>query len=86
MSRTMSSNVKTQIREWILAKNPQVDAGALTDDTALLEKKVLTSIQIMDLILYLEHLQGRPLDIDQVQPENFYSLNTICAAFFAEAV
>jgi hypothetical protein len=82
----MSSTVKTRIRDWILAKNPQVNAAALQDDTALLEQKILTSIQIMDLILFLEHLQERPLDIDQVQPENFYSVNTICAAFFAEAV
>lgn len=82
----MSSTVKTRIRDWILAKNPQVDAAALQDDTALLEQKILTSIQIMDLILFLEHLQERPLDIDQVQPENFHSVNTICAAFFAEAV
>ncbi|HEX4939475.1 MAG TPA: hypothetical protein VFX11_12430 [Candidatus Kapabacteria bacterium] len=82
----MSSTVKNRIRDWILAKNPQVDAAALQDDTALLEQKILTSIQIMDLILFLEHLQERPLDIDQVQPENFHSVNTICAAFFAEAV
>lgn len=82
----MSSTVKTRIRDWILAKNPQVNAAALQDDTPLLEQKILTSIQIMDLILFLEHLQERPLDIDQVQPENFYSVNTICAAFFAEAV
>ncbi|NPU91555.1 MAG: hypothetical protein HPY82_06540 [Gammaproteobacteria bacterium] len=82
----MSSTVKTRIRDWILAKNPQVNAAALQDDTALLEQKILTSIQIMDLILFLEHLQERPLDIDQVQPENFHSVNTICAAFFAEAV
>lgn len=77
------SEFKTKIREWILAKNPQVAADTLSDDTALLEQKILTSIQIMDLILFLEHLQGRPVDIDQVQPENFYSLNTIHAAFFA---
>lgn len=82
----MSSTVKTRIRDWILAKNPQVNAASLQDDTALLEQKILTSIQIMDLILFLEHLQERPLDIDQVQPENFHSVNTICAAFFAEAV
>jgi acyl carrier protein len=79
------SNFKTQIRDWILAKNPKVDGAVLTDDAPLLEKKILTSIQIMDLILYLEHLQGRPVDIDQVQPENFHSLNTIHAAFFAAA-
>lgn len=79
------SNYKHQIRDWILAKNPAVDAVALADDTPLLEKKILTSIQIMDLILFLEHLQGHPVDIDQVQPENFHSLNTIHAAFFAAA-
>lgn len=79
------SIVKTQIREWILEKNPNVDSAALADDTPLLEQKILTSIQIMDLILFLEHLQGRPVDIDQVQPENFHSLNTIHTAFFAAA-
>lgn len=79
------SNFKTRIRQWILEKNPAVDAAAFADDTPLLERKILTSIQIMDLILFLEHLQGRPVDIDQVQPENFHSLNTIHTAFFAEA-
>lgn len=79
------SIVKSQIREWILEKNPNVDSAALADDTPLLEQKILTSIQIMDLILFLEHLQGRPVDIDQVQPENFHSLNTIHTAFFAAA-
>lgn len=79
------SNFKTRIRQWILEKNPAVDDAAFADDTPLLERKILTSIQIMDLILFLEHLQGRPVDIDQVQPENFHSLNTIHAAFFAEA-
>jgi acyl carrier protein len=80
------STAKNRIREWILAKNPQLNVAALGDDTALLEQKILSSIQIMDLVLFLEHLQERPLDIDQVQPENFHSINTICAAFFAEAV
>ncbi len=79
------SQFKTRIREWILARNPKVDSAVLGDDTPLLEQKILSSIQIMDLILYLEHLQGRPVDIDQVQPENFHSLNTIHAAFFAAA-
>lgn len=79
------STVKTRIRDWILEQNPKVDAAVLADSTPLLEQKILSSIQIMDLILFLEHLQGRPLDIDQVQPENFYSLDTIYSAFFAEA-
>ncbi|MEE2730344.1 MAG: hypothetical protein VYA55_05945 [Pseudomonadota bacterium] len=77
------SNLKHQVREWILSTNPKVDGATLTDETPLLEQKILSSIQLMDLILFLEHVQGQPVDIDQVRPENFHSLNTICAAFAA---
>ncbi len=79
------SSFKEQIREWIHARNPRISADAIAYDTPLLENKILTSIQIMDLILFLEHLQQRPVDIDQVQPENFLSIDTIHAAFFEHA-
>ncbi len=79
------SDLKSRVREWILQANPKVDGSTLTEDTPLLENKILSSIQLMDLILFLEHVQGQPVDIDQVKPENFYSLNTICTAFAVEA-
>lgn len=76
----MSNDHADQIKLWIQDNNPA--AGEFDNHTPLLENKILTSVQIMDLVLFLEHLQNKPLDIDQVQPENFYSINKICHAFF----
>lgn len=77
--------IKQVLKEWIAKKSKACDISSLMDDTLILEKRIITSVQIMDLILYLENLTNRPVNIDQVQPGVFSSIDSIYTAFFAEA-
>jgi acyl carrier protein len=88
MSRADMNNeteIKQILREWIAQKSKGCDIASILDDTLILEKRIITSVQIMDLILYLENLTSNPVNIDQVQPGVFSCINSIYTAFFAEA-
>lgn len=76
-----SDENKQRIRQWI-EKKGRVGKSTLDDDTPILEMRIISSVQIMDLILYLEHLTGNKIKIEQVQPGVFRSVNTIFKAFF----
>lgn len=76
---------KQAIREWVSKKSKDCAIESIKDDTLILEKRIITSVQIMDLILYLENITGLPVNIDQVQPGVFSSIDSIYTAFFVEA-
>jgi len=77
--------IKQVLKEWIAKKSKDCDIESILDDTLILEKRIITSVQIMDLILYLESLTSKPVNINQVQPGIFSSIDSIYTAFFAEA-
>jgi len=71
------SELKQILKDWILAKNNKIKAEDLNYDTAIIETRIISSLQIMDLILELEKLTGRPLDVEQMKPGVFASINSI---------
>lgn len=74
--------IKAQIKRWIIDKKKIQDASALADDTALLDQKILKSVDIMDLIIFIEFLRDAPLQIQELKPGAFHSIDTIAANFF----
>ena len=80
---TMSS--KARLRAWIL-EHGRLTAGAeLTDETPLLERRILSSLQIADLLLFLEELRGEPVDLEGLTGSSFRDLGAMSRAFLAEA-
>lgn len=75
--------VRHALRDWILAAAPDRDAAGLTDVTPLVEERYLTSLQITDLILFIEDLRGEEVDIEELTPGTFRDIDTICANFFS---
>ena len=73
---------KQKLRGWILANGRGVTADTLTDDTPLLERRIITSLQIMDLILLVEELSGKRIQVDQLKPGTFRNVRSILARFF----
>jgi acyl carrier protein len=71
------------IRRWVLERNPELDAAELSDDTPLIERRYLTSLQVADLLLFLEELRGAPVDPSRLRPGVFRSIDAIHKAFFA---
>ena len=76
------TEIQSALRRWILDKHPAYDPGKLTDDTPLIEERLLTSIQVMDLVLFLEDLSGKPVDMTRLQKGAFSSMASIRQAFF----
>lgn len=75
--------IKAQIRQWIVEKKKLPDANAVANDTALIEQKILRSIDIVDLIMFIEFLREEPLHASELAPGAFHSVDTIADNFFA---
>lgn len=75
---------RKSLREWIVAKNGKIKEADLQDDTAIIETRIITSLQLMDLILYLEKLTGSPVDVEQLKPGVFRNIDTIYNNFAGE--
>ena len=73
---------KDALRAWIREHNPDVPAGEPADDTPLIERRYLTSLQVADLLLYIEELRQVPVDPIRLKPGVFASIDSIHAAFF----
>jgi acyl carrier protein len=78
----MSAADRDAVRAWILQKVPKLDPALLTDDTQILKERLITSLQIMDLILFIESRRKGSIDRTRMKPENFQTIRGICDAFF----
>lgn len=82
----MSNLIKEKILAWVEKKSQVGSEIAIDSSTPILEQRIISSIQIMDLILYLQHLKGKPIDVNNIQAGVFSSVNTIVDTFFVEEV
>ena len=75
------TDARTALRHWVAACNDGLAPDDIADDTPLVEARYLTSLQVAELLLFLEELSGRPLDIATLRPGVFRDIRTICATF-----
>ena len=78
------TTAKAQLRAWILAHTDKITDADLRDDTPLLERRILTSLQLADLLLVLEELRGSPVDLERVTGAAFKNLASLVTAFLPE--
>ncbi len=80
------SEIRTKLRSWIVkhTKAPAAKAAAFSDDTRILEEGILSSLDIVEFVLFIESLRGEDIDTDDIEPEVFTSVNTLYEAFFAQ--
>jgi len=79
----MSIDTRETLRQWIAGVSDKTTPENLADDTPLFRDGILKSIQISDLILYIEELTGRSVDVEQIKPGVFRNIDTIYHNFFA---
>lgn len=72
---------KQELRGWIAARNEKLGPNGFDDDTPLIQERIITSLQVLDLVLFLEEITGRAVDVEQLKPGAFRSVNIICANF-----
>jgi hypothetical protein len=58
-------------------------SGLTAGGSPLFRNGILKSIQVSNLILYIEELAGRAVDAEQIKPGVFRNIDTIHRSFFA---
>jgi acyl carrier protein len=72
--------VKTVINDYISSELVRdTELLPLADDTSLLESGILDSLSLLQLVVFLEEHFGITVGDADLLPENFASVNTICA-------
>jgi hypothetical protein len=79
----MSSNQakREALRQWLAEKSGKITPKQLSDDLPIIERRVITSLQFMDLLLFIEALRGMPVHVHEITPRAFASINAICEVF-----
>lgn len=79
------TELREALRNWVVAANGGVRPRDLDDRTPLIERKLLGSLQTLDLLLFVEGLTGRRIDASRLKPGAFRSIDAIYEAFCREA-
>jgi hypothetical protein len=76
---------RVALRDWVVRCTGRIGAADLRDDTPLLTEGILTSIDVMELLLELERLRGAPVDVRRIEPGSFHSIDAIVAQWLESA-
>ena len=52
------------------------------DETPILGGGLLSSLDVVELVLFIENLRGSEVDVDSIEPEALTSIDTLCSTFF----
>lgn len=75
--------IRNKLKAWIREHSKAPAKGDIADDTRVLELGILSSLDVVELVLYVESLRGEEVDTDAIEPEVFTSVDTLWAGFFA---
>ncbi|HUQ04063.1 MAG TPA: hypothetical protein VM261_16305 [Kofleriaceae bacterium] len=82
---SITGTAKDRLRAWVVTNGRTIEGVELTDETPLLEKRILSSLQIADLLLFLEELRGEPVELEGLTGASFRDLGSMSRAFLPEA-
>ena len=77
------NDIRVSLREWVLMHSTNATNTPLTDSTPLIRQRWLNSLQVMDLLLFIETLREQPLDAGMLKRGSFDSIDAIVEHFFA---
>jgi len=80
----LAGKSRAVLRAWVLARNPELPAERLRDDTPLLRDRLVTSLQVLDLLLLVESLRDAPLDAADLTAGAFIDIDTIVRTFLED--
>ena len=77
------SDIRQQLRTWIVNRAKDKPAQ-LRDDTPILESGILSSLDVVELILFCEKLRGgEEIAVDDLSPEAIRDVDAIYQSFFS---
>lgn len=72
-----------EVAQWILdQRDDAAEPGRLDSDLDLFEAGVLTSLQVIELLVVIERAGGQKIDRMEIHPDNFRTLRSIQRKFF----
>ena len=74
------------LSEWILERARVKDRSGFTSTTQIIDDGLLTSLDVVELILFIEDLRGEEVDVDALEPESFSNIETLMTVFFPARV
>lgn len=77
MDQTTTSSIEQRIHAFLLEKFPLARKTGIVRDTALLERGILDSLGILDVVSFLETEFSMVVSDDELLPENFQTLGTL---------
>jgi acyl carrier protein len=81
----LEAQVREQLRGWILRRSQSKATKELKDDTPILESGLLSSLDVVELILFIESLLGTEVNVDDIEPEVLTNVSTIYEGFFRDS-
>jgi acyl carrier protein len=78
------SDPMQSVREFILGRNPKLELEQLSDDLDLIDSRAISSLAFVEFIFLLEELTGETIDPEELDLDDFRTLNTLEARFFKE--
>lgn len=88
VERARASNeeaIRSQLRAWIVGHAKLGRPAELTDQTRLPETGLISSLDVVELVLFVEELRGEKVDPDAIEPELFASIDALWDGFFGRA-
>lgn len=73
---------KKELRNWIVDRAKD-KPDEMKDDTPILETGILSSLDVVELILFIEHLLDDEVDTDDLDAESIRDVNAIYGTFFS---
>ena len=76
------ADIRAALRQWILTRAQAAPDRELRDDTPILEPGLLSSLDVVELILFIESLRGAEVEVELIEPEALTDVNTLYDTFF----
>lgn len=74
--------IRQSLRDWIIKTSGKIRPEELSDETPIIERRIISSLQVMDLILFLERLSDKPIEVEDLKPGVFRNIDSIYKNFF----
>jgi hypothetical protein len=77
----MTTQARETLRSFILSHNPGIAAEDVDDHTPLIQRRLLTSVQLLDLLVLVESIRQRPVDVQTMSPSAFTDIDSMVRTF-----
>lgn len=79
----LEDDIRVALRGWIREHARGEVPATFDDTTAILETGILSSLDVVELVLFIENLRGEEVDVDSIEPEALLNVDSLYATFFA---